>query len=110
MSGADPQDDSRAKHGSRSGPAAEEPASKSAQDGAAGEGGHMSSERGRIVQTPGSDLPYTAILTHDAGRDTEHAFATMREAEAFIKRNTPVPSAHRTTYDRDASAPVEHGD
>jgi hypothetical protein len=34
----------------------------------------------------------------------------MREAEAFIKRNTPVPAARRTTYDRDASAPVEHED
>ena len=59
-------------------------------------------ERGKIVHEPGSDLPYKAILTHDAGEDTQHAFATMREAEAFIKRNTPVPTARRTTYDRDA--------
>jgi hypothetical protein len=34
----------------------------------------------------------------------------MREAEAFIKLNTPVPAPRRTTYDRDASAPLERGD
>jgi hypothetical protein len=108
MCGTDPQDSSGATHstGPRS---ADEERSDSAQD-SAGEGGHMSSERGRIVQTPETDLPYKVILTHDVGQDTEHAFATMREAEAFIKRNTPVPAARRTTYDRDASAPVEHGD
>jgi hypothetical protein len=27
----------------------------------------------------------------------------MREAEAFIRRNTPIPAARRTLYDRAAS-------
>ena len=108
MCGSDPQDSSGATHAAGSGLAGNE-AIESAQD-SAGEGGHMSSERGRIVQTPDAELPYNVILTHDASQDTEHAFATMREAEAFIKRNTPVPAARRTTYDRDASAPVEHED
>ena len=37
-------------------------------------------------------MPYTVILTHDDGEPTEHSFETMREAEAFIKRNTRLPT------------------
>jgi hypothetical protein len=110
MSGTDPQDTSRAKHFTPFRSADEEAATKRAQESSDIEREHMNSERGRIVHTPGSDLSYNAILTHDAGEDTQHAFATMREAEAFIKRNTPVPSPRRTTYDRDATAPVERED
>jgi hypothetical protein len=102
MSGIDPQETSRAKHFTGFHSAAEEATKKSAQESSVHEAGHMSSERGRIVHTPGLDLPYKAILAHDTGDDTEHDFATMREAEAFIQRNTPVPAARRTTYDRDA--------
>ena len=65
------------------------------------EHGHMSSRFGRIVRTHG-DLPYTAILTHDQCAETEFSFATMREAEAFIRRNTPRPKARSTFWDRDA--------
>jgi hypothetical protein len=104
MRGTDPQGSSGAKHAIGLRSAAED------ATGSAGEGGHMSSERGRIVQSPGADLPYKVILSHDGSRDTDHAFATMREAEAFIKRNTPVPAAPRTTYDREASPPEEHGE
>jgi hypothetical protein len=102
MSKSDPQDTSRKKRFTPFRSAAEEASNNSNQESSDLEGGHMSSERGRIVHTPGSDLPYKAILTHDAGENTERAFATMREAEAFIKRNTPVPTAGRTTYDRAA--------
>ena len=109
MSKSDPQETSDPKHFTPFRSAAEEASAKSTE-GSAHEGGHMSSERGRIVHAPGSKLPYKAILSHDAGEDTEHAFATMRQAEAFIKRNTPVPASRRRTYDRDASAPLERGD
>jgi hypothetical protein len=69
------------------------------------EGGHMSSTAGRIKRVPRADLPYVVILAHHGSEATEHGFATMREAEAFIKRNTPVPGAVlSTTYDRPASA------
>ena len=61
------------------------------------EGGHMSSTAGRIVQTPGADLPYKAILALETGETTEHPFATMQEAEAFIRRNTPRPLPKSTT-------------
>jgi hypothetical protein len=61
-------------------------------EGSAYEGGHKSSERGQILHRPGADLPYKAVLTHDVGEGTERAFAAMREAEAFIKSNTPVPA------------------
>ena len=66
------------------------------------EGGHMSSRFGRIVRTADADLPYKAILTHDQCAETECSFATMREAEAFIRRNTPLPKARSTFWDRAA--------
>ena len=102
MSGSDPRKTSGRKHFTPFRSAAEERSNRGNQESSGLEGGHMSSERGRIVHTPGSELPYKALLSHDGSADTEHAFATMREAEAFIKRNTPVPAPHRTTYDRDA--------
>jgi hypothetical protein len=67
-----------------------------------GEGGHMSSRFGRIVHTGDTDLPYKAILTHDECAETERSFATMQEAEGFIRRNTPRPKARSTFWDRDA--------
>ena len=70
----------------------------------ANEGGHMSSTAGRITRVSGAELPYVAILSHHESEATEHAFATMREAEAFIKRNTPVPNRILSpSYDRPAS-------
>jgi hypothetical protein len=102
MSGTDPEETGDPKHFTPFRSAAEEAFNKGNPKSADLEGGHMSSERGKIVHTPGRELPYNAILTHDAGENTERAFATMREAEAFIKRNTPVPTPHRTTYDRGA--------
>jgi hypothetical protein len=110
MSVSDPQDTTRAKHFTPFHSTDEEAATKRAQESSDHGIGHMSSERDRIVHTPGLDLPFKAVLTHDVGGDTEHDFATMREAEAFIKLNTPVPAPRRTTYDRDASAPLERGD
>ena len=65
------------------------------------EGGHMSSTAGRIVGTPGAEMPYKVILTLESGETTEHAMASMRAAEAFIRRNTPRPPAKTTTYDHD---------
>lgn len=66
------------------------------------EGGHMSSLYGRIVRTADAGRPYTAILTHDQCAETQRTFATMREAEDFIRRNTPRPKPRSTFWDRDA--------
>ena len=67
------------------------------------EGGHMSSTGGRVMRKPEAEFPYVVTLSHHLSETTEHSFATMREAEAFIKRNTPVPGAVlSTTYDRPA--------
>jgi hypothetical protein len=66
------------------------------------EGGHMSSRFGRIVRTSNAARPYTAILTHDECAETHFSFATMREAEEYIRRNTPRPKARSTFWDRDA--------
>lgn len=87
---------------------------KSDQDNWDNEGGHMSSTGGRIGLFRGAERPYVVTLTHHASDATEHAFPSMREAEDFIKRNTPVPGALlATTYDRPAAiaeAPETCGD
>lgn len=68
------------------------------------EGGHMSSTAGRVTHVSGGDLPYLVTLAHHGSESTKHTFATMREAEAFIQRNTPVPGrALSSLYDRPAS-------
>jgi hypothetical protein len=67
------------------------------------EGGHMSATSGCVVRVEGAALPYLAVLAHHGSEPTEHAFATMREAEAFIKRNTPPPGRTLSQlYDRPA--------
>lgn len=70
-------------------------------DSHAGEGGHMSSRFGRILRTADAALSYKAILAHDQCAETESSFGTMREAEAFIRRNTPRPEPRSTFWDRD---------
>jgi len=68
------------------------------------EGGHMGATAGRVKHVAGADLPFVVTLTHQKCEATEHPFATMREAEAFIERNTPVPRAALSSlYDRPAS-------
>ena len=68
------------------------------------EGGHMSSTAGRIVRTPNSTLSYKVVLSHHRRAETERAFSTIREAEAFIRRNTPIPAARNTLYDREVAS------
>ena len=68
------------------------------------EGGRMSSTAGRVMRVADAELPYIAVLTHDGSDATKHGFATMREAEAFIRRNTPSQGrALSKLYDRPAS-------
>lgn len=91
--------------------AAEEAATKRDHDTMKGEeqawdneGGHMSSTAGRIKRVSDAKLPYLVTLAHHGSEPSEHGFSTMREAEAYIKRNTPLPGAIlSTTYDRPAS-------
>jgi hypothetical protein len=64
-----------------------------------GEGGHMSSTHGHVVLTPNDELPYKVVLTHEGLPLTERYFATMRESEACIRRNTPRPLARSTLRD-----------
>ena len=65
------------------------------------EGGHMSYTSGRIVQASGTDKPFKAIMSQEDGRTIEREFATMRDAEAFVRRNTPRADERSTLYDRD---------
>ena len=84
--------------------AAEEADMKRAGQSWDNEGGHMSSTSGRVVRIPGAKLPYIVTLSHHRSEATRHAFATMQEAEGFIKRNTPLPRAVLSaTYDRPPS-------
>ena len=76
---------------------------RAAHTGEAAEGGHMSSSAGRVLRVAGAELPYTVVLTRPNGLDLYQSFRTMREAEAFIRRNTPVPArALSALYDRPA--------
>ena len=62
--------------------------------------GHIS---GRVVRVLGGK-PYKVVLIPAVCPGTERKFATMREAEAFIRQSTPAPSpALSTLYDRPAS-------
>jgi hypothetical protein len=86
--------------------AAKEADMKCAEQSRDDEGGHMSSTAGRVMRKPGAKLPYIVTLTHHLSEASRHSFATMREAEAFIKRNTPVPGAVLSPiYDRPAPEP-----
>ena len=60
--------------------------------------GHIS---GRVVRTAASRLPYKVVMFPAVFPRTEPMFATMREAEEFIRRSTPVPApALSDLYDR----------
>ena len=63
------------------------------------ERGQMSSLPGCIVHTPGTNLAYKVLLIYRGQTDTEHAFATMREAEAFLRSNTASGSPTRPSTD-----------
>jgi hypothetical protein len=106
MSTSPPLPPAPGKHFTAFGPEADQAAPRSGEDGWDNEGGHMSSTAGRIVHAPGTGLPYKVVMSHDGGVETERAFATMHDAEAFIRRNTPVPAARRTLYDRAAEEGV----
>ena len=84
--------------------AAEEAQTKRENQASATGGGRMSSTSGRVRHDPDAELPFVVTLTRPEGEPTEHGFATMREAEAFIKRNTPEPGRTLSAlYDRPSS-------
>lgn len=63
--------------------------------------GHMSSSSGRVLRVPGAELPYMVVLTRPDVVDLRRSFRTMREAQAFLRKHTPVPApALSTLYDR----------
>ncbi|MBV9557159.1 MAG: hypothetical protein JO254_08750 [Pseudolabrys sp.] len=62
--------------------------------------GHIS---GRVIRTLDRKLPYKVVMLPAVCPGTEPTFATMREAEEFIRRNTPAPArALSDLYDRTA--------
>lgn len=81
--------------------AAEEAEMKNDERNWENEGGHMSCTSGRIVSVRSNDKPFKVIMSREDGEISEHLFATMREAEGFIRRNTPRPPERSTTYDHE---------
>jgi hypothetical protein len=81
--------------------AAEEAETKREERSWENEGGHMSCTAGRIVFGGGSDKQFKVIMSRDGGKESEHVFETMQEAEAFVRRNTPRPPVRSTTYDQE---------
>ena len=63
--------------------------------------GHMNCTSGRIITVRGDGKPFKAIMSRENGETSEHSFGTMREAEAFVRCNTPRPPVRSRTYDRD---------
>lgn len=63
-------------------------------------GGHMSCTSGRIVMVSGAGKPFKAIMSREGEEPVECEFATMREAEAFVRRNTPRAAERSTMFDR----------
>jgi hypothetical protein len=84
--------------------AAEEAKIKDDEQNWENEGGHMSCESGRVMTVKGSDKSFKVIMSRSGGETSEHWFATMREAEAFVRRNTPRPPERSTTYDRESGS------
>jgi hypothetical protein len=68
------------------------------------EGGHMSCTSGRVITVRGGDKSFKVIMSREGGQTSEHMFSTMREAEAFIRRNTPRPPERSTAYDRESGS------
>jgi hypothetical protein len=81
--------------------AAEEAQMKDDERNWENEGGHMSCTSGRVVTVRGKDKPFKVIMSRAGDETSVHWFATMREAEAFVRRNTPRPPERSTTYDRE---------
>ncbi|MFL6760817.1 hypothetical protein [Sphingomonas sp.] len=70
------------------------------------EGGDMIFNSEQIIHNRLAALPYQAVLTRPRGEPLSHSFATMREAEAFVRSNTPTRGrALSALYDRPASYP-----
>ena len=87
--------------------AAEEVATKQAnyafahENRASSDEDRTASPSGRITRVAGADLPYVVVLT-PSGDAARQCFATMREAEAFIKRHalSPADGTLSPLYDR----------
>jgi hypothetical protein len=62
---------------------------------------HAACVTARVVLTPAGDQQYKVVVSRGGEECSGHGFDTMREAEAFIRRNTPAPAPRSTLYDRD---------
>ena len=84
--------------------AAEEAAMKVEERNLDNEGGRTRSKQAFVNHRPGAELPYIVLLSRSPGLSIERSFATMREAEAFIRQNAPGSTPTLSTlYDRPAS-------
>jgi hypothetical protein len=89
--------------------AADEAADVPARDASAREDAHLHATSGYIVQTHEASMPYKVVFNHVGKDDTEQPCATMREGEAIIRRNTPMPPKKDTLREHDESASSAYG-
>lgn len=55
----------------------------------------------RVVLMSAENLSYKVVVSRDGEDCSGHSFDTMREAEAFMRRNMPAPAPRSTLYDRE---------
>jgi hypothetical protein len=92
-------------------PAADEPARRLQEEIWDNDGGHVKATGWRVIRDPDDDLPYTVILTPETGAPVEQRFATMREAEDFIKQGTCLQGPTLSSaYDDYFGSPAERRD
>lgn len=75
------------------------------------DGGHVKATGWRVIRSAAEELPYTVILTPGVGGPSEQHFATMLEAEAFIKQRTCLQGPTLSSrYDDYFGAPGDRRD
>jgi hypothetical protein len=56
----------------------------------------------RVVLMPSDDAAYTVVIACGGDELSRHSFATMQEAETFIRTAMPSPAPRSTLYDRES--------
>jgi hypothetical protein len=65
----------------------------------------MAATSGRVVVTPEQIQPYKVVLEHAHSNDTEHAVASVREGEAIIRSEVPIPQPVRRQVEINVQQP-----
>lgn len=65
---------------------------------------------GRVVTTPGRELPYKVVLEYADGRaDSEHPVGSVRDGELLIRRRSPARPRPETMRESNIGLPSSLG-